>query len=156
MVDLSSILNAEKATRQLSMATSKKRKVKDLKASEIKALSQSICKPTDAIATQILQCLKTSRHILLYPERTELCKLLGVEVFEAFSLLVSCLFEDYCELYKSIKGRTKYSDFQVKWLDHVFQVAEKGAAMATNNAQDDSDHSAILPTSLAAEQRSYI
>ena len=105
---------------ELSMATLKKQKVKNLKASEVQAISRSICKPTSTIATLILQSLKTSRHILLYPERTELCKLLEVELFEEFSQLVSCLVEDYCELYKLIKGRTKYSDFQVKWLDHVY------------------------------------
>lgn len=109
-------------------------------------------KPTSTTATLIL---KTSRHILLYPEQTELCKLLEVELFEDFSQLVSCLVEDYCELYKSIKGRTKYSDFQVKWLHHLYKVAEKGAALATSNAPDD-DYTAILPTSLAAEQWSNI
>lgn len=48
----------------------------------------------------------------------------------------------------------KYSDFQVRWLDHIHQVAERGAAQAISDAQDDSDteYSAILPTSSAAEE----
>lgn len=40
----------------------------------------------------------------------------------------------------------------MKWLD---EVAENGAALVPSNAQDD-DYSAILPTSLAAEEWSNI
>ena len=77
-------------------------------------------------------------------------------MFDNFSQLVSCLVEDYSELYKITKGRTKYADFQVSWLDHVHQVAEKGATLATSDAQDDSEYLTILPTSSAADEWSTI
>ena len=132
--------------------------VKKLKVGEIKAISKSICKPTSTTASLILEAMKKCRHILSFPERKKLCDLLEEELFDNFSQLVSCLVEDYSELYKTTKGRTKYSDFQIKWLDHIHQVAERGAALAISDAQDDSDteYLAILPTSSAAEEWSTI
>ena len=129
--------------------------VKKLKVGEIKATSKSICKPTSITASLILEAMKKSRHILSFPERKKLCDLLEEELFDNFSQLVSCLVDDYSELYKTTKGRTKYSDFQIKWLDHIHQVAERGAALAISDAQDDSDteYLAILPTSSVAKSR---
>lgn len=53
--------------------------IKKLKVSEIKAISKSVCEPTSTTATLVLEAVKASRHILSFPERKNLCDLLGGE-----------------------------------------------------------------------------
>ena len=64
--------------------------------------------------------------------------------------------KDYAHLYKQEKGSTKYADFQVHWLEHVHQVAVRGAALATSDAQDVDSDTVVLTSSSAAEQWSHI
>ena len=45
--------------------------IKKLNVGEIKAISRSVCKPTSATATLILEAVKRSRHILSFPGRKE-------------------------------------------------------------------------------------
>ena len=76
--------------------------VKKLKVGEIKAISKYVCKPTSTAARLILGAVKISRHISSFPERKKLSELLEEELFDNFSRLVSCLVENYTELYSSI------------------------------------------------------
>ena len=61
-----------------------------------------VCKPTSTTTTLILEAVKTSRHILSFPERKKLCDL---GEFDNFNQLVSYLVEDYSELDKTTKGQ---------------------------------------------------
>ena len=38
-------------------------------------------------------------------------------------------------MYRSTKGKTKYADFQLEWLQHIRAVAENGSTFATCDAQ---------------------
>ena len=52
-----------------------------------------------------------------------------------YERLVSSLLQDYLKLFSSIKGKAKYLDFQVVWLDHIRKVGEQGYSLATCDAQ---------------------
>ena len=54
------------------------------------------------------------------------------DLYDQFKFLVRSMLGDYTQLYRSIKGKTKYADFQLEWLQ---TVAENGATFATCDAQ---------------------
>ena len=60
--------------------------------------------------------------------------------------LVASISSDYTTLYKSLKGR-QYAEFQLKWLEHVRQVAEYRFSLAAMDAQVDDCDDFCLPNS---------
>ena len=133
-------------------------KRKKLTISTVWSISRSVAETTDSSTTQVLKDLKKLRHISISPQRKQICEILESEL-ELLDSLVSCLVQDYAQLHKQEKGRTKYADFQVHWLEHihVYQVADKGKALASSDAQDvDEPSDLVLASSYAAKKWSYI
>lgn len=118
---------------------------KKLRVKEVAAVAQSITNAQETLPTEVISALKSCRHLDLFVDRKQLVELLE-QKSTIFEELVASISSDYTTLYKSLKGR-QYADFQLKWLDHVRQVAEYGFSLAAMDAQVDDCDDFCLPNS---------
>ena len=120
------------------MATRKK--TKKLKLADMKHLAEAVRNENvvnSPLKESILNTLSKSKQLTLFPERQQLYSILTrADMKPAYDTLVSSLLEDYLKLVSSsIKGNSKYMDFQVVWLDHIRKIGEQGYLLSTCEAQ---------------------
>ena len=123
------------------MSKAKKR----LRVKEVAAVARSITNAQECMPTEVISALKSSHHLDLFIDRKQLVELLERKS-TLLDELVASISSDYTTLYKSLKGR-QYTDFQLKWLEHVRQVAEYGFSLAAMDAQVDDCYDFCLPNS---------
>ena len=127
-------------------------KVKKLTQKEVKTVADKLeyASPEgcDQLSSKILEDIANSKQVSVFEQRKELLTLLRNDLYDEFKSLVSSLLGDYVYLYRSTKGRTKYADFQVEWLQHIRAVGENGSMFATSDAQPTQEYeSDIIPNS---------
>ena len=76
-----------------------------------------------------MEDIANSKQVSVFEQRKELLTLLRNDLYDEFKSLVSSLLGDYVYLYRSTKGRTKYADFQVEWLQHIRAAGETGQCL---------------------------
>ena len=127
-------------------------KAKKLTQKEVNSVADKLecTEECDQLSTKILEDIANSKQVSVFEQRKELLILLRNDLYDEFKSLVSSLLSDYVYLYRCTKGRTKYVDFQLEWLQHVSAVGENGSTFATSDAQPVYEYeSDIIPNSNA-------